>query len=354
MSDDSWRGLIVAGTAVAVTLSMQLYNRWSVQPISQAIEPAPLDQTPPLELTPNNQNNDDSILDEALDNVLSIEEDELFYDYREVTPEEEALYGFERPDFQKFRQNVVLDYEDQSKKMGQVEDEGTRLAYHDKHVFVLTNQRATEWEERVDKTGFAKEVNSAMNKHRKDLKVKVSVAEALLKDDISQEQDVFDILVLPDRRRYRHVKKEDLADVASSIAKGTTPANISVSTLKEETSIFVCCHAKRHLNIQTCGPRIFKKITQSAPSSVAVRRVSDLGGLSHETNLIIFNRSKTMNKWFGDWYWNVGLNDVDELLSKIGTDRIMLDRWRGRCGLKASTVNSFLKFQTINTINSGI
>jgi hypothetical protein len=53
-------------------------------------------------------------------------------------------------------------------------------------------------------------------------------------------------------------------------------------------------------------------------------------------------------KCFGDWYWNIGLNDVSQLLDNLGKNKITIDRWRGRCGMKASTVHSFLKFQIIN------
>jgi hypothetical protein len=111
---------------------------------------------------------------------------------------------------------------------------------------------------------------------------------------------------------------------------------------------------KRHPSIKACGPRVFKALVETAEtnniSDVIIRRVTELGGFNHETNVIVWNWMRTVQerKCFGDWYWNIGLNDINELFETLKNNKIIIDRWRGRCGMKASTVYSFLKFQIIN------
>lgn len=74
-----------------------------------------------------------------------------FYDLREVTEEEEYKYGFKRPEFQAFRQNITIDLENQQKVKSNVseDDGGTRVPFHQKHVFVLTKKHVTEWSKKI-------------------------------------------------------------------------------------------------------------------------------------------------------------------------------------------------------------
>jgi hypothetical protein len=99
---------------------------------------------------------EDQLLENALDSVLSEIQPELpkkieFYDLIEITDEIEATNGFKRPEFQTFRQNITLDVEGAKKNTNSniSEAESTRLVEHDKHIFILTNKRSTEWEKDI-------------------------------------------------------------------------------------------------------------------------------------------------------------------------------------------------------------
>jgi hypothetical protein len=75
-----------------------------------------------------------------------------FYDVEDISEEDEKTNGFLRPEFQTFRQNVVIEVsgENQNKSKSNVsEAESTRLAEYDKHIFILTKTRSTEWEKDI-------------------------------------------------------------------------------------------------------------------------------------------------------------------------------------------------------------
>ncbi len=62
-----------------------------------------------------------------------------------------VLTAGKRPEFQTFRQNISLDVEGAKKNTNSniSEAESTRLVEHDKHIFILTNKRSTEWEKDI-------------------------------------------------------------------------------------------------------------------------------------------------------------------------------------------------------------
>jgi hypothetical protein len=285
------------------------------------------------------------------------EEESSFYDLLDVTKEEEELYGFKRPEFQEFKQNVVIEIgqENQSnahQKSNVSEAEGARLPEYDKHIFILTRARSTTWDKDILRKGFAGALTNTLNKMKKEgLKCKVSIAEATPEEQITAEIGSYDLIVMPDSVKYIAVKESEL-DTFTSIISGKSKNILNIKNITEP-QIFVCCHIQRHPSIKACGPRIFKALVETSKQkniSVIIRRVTDLGGFKHETNLIMWNWQtiERTRKSIGDWYWNIGLNDIDKLLSTLKTNKIIIDRWRGRCGMKASTVHNFLKFQIIN------
>lgn len=55
-----------------------------------------------------------------------------------------------------------------------------------------------------------------------------------------------------------------------------------------------------------------------------------------------------MQKYFGDWFGYVSLEDVDRLVEHYiigGELKNVKDLWRGRCDMSNSIAQTFLKFQ---------
>lgn len=132
--------------------------------------------------------------------------------------------------------------------------------------------------------------------------------------------------------------------------------------------------SSRDKRCSTCGPRLFKEFYEKIEKmkstlkglhencrDVYVRRSSHLGAhkfagkniimknvLIFIGNVVIYRYSEEMEKWFGDWFGYVALDDVERIIKnyivkgKLGQ---LKDIWRGRCNMKNTTAQAFLKFQ---------
>jgi (2Fe-2S) ferredoxin len=295
------------------------------------------------DLVPTRENaavDEDALLDNVLEGVFvsdTLKYVHSFYDVdREYSAECECEYGFSRKDFKK----------------GEI---AGRITYHDKHVFVLTKLKATEWGKDFGKHGFGSKLKTALKKRLADVNIKcnVSFSEAADGEDAGDEfHGVYSILVLPDMVKYLGVTEDDLDQLVDSI--GNKP--VSGAKFKKEkfneTQIFVCCHKAKDMRCGVCGPRIFKAFVDKIPKSafkdqpVTIRRVNHLGGHKYAANIIIYQYNPSNNKVFGDWYGYVDINDIDRLIDQhLVHHRIVKDIWRGRAGMKPDFCEKFLQFQ---------
>lgn len=124
-----------------------------------------------------------------------IDKTQLFHDCCEVSEDCECMYGFKRPDFKK--------------------DEITgRVVFHTHHIFICSGQKSTEWKSHVEQEGFAAQLNAALLKHRKQIRVQFSFIEE------ESTGDGTDILIFPDMIRYNNLKDEHVNDIVDHFLKG--------------------------------------------------------------------------------------------------------------------------------------
>jgi hypothetical protein len=142
-----------------------------------------------------------------------------FYDDKQVTEEEEKTNGFQRS------LNTTRS------------EEGSNIPYHDKHVFVLTNRPTTEWENDIEKSGFAKLLQDELSKKKDQIRVLVSVAENT--DDEKIEGNT--ILVLPDRLRIKNIQEKDVPALVNDCIISNQRSHFSTEPIKG-SHIFINCH----------------------------------------------------------------------------------------------------------------
>jgi (2Fe-2S) ferredoxin len=339
----------VVGGLTAVALGATLWRRRfaSDQQTSQTQQQTTSSSQPqPLTLSKSSTvsvDDVDDLLDSALSKVLnssafsssSLKYVHDLYDVQEEYSDQcECEFGFKRPDFKKG-------------------DMVGRVSYHDKHFFILTRQKANEWDKDLGKQGFSVVLKKALSKNLKGVRCKISHAEAVDGESVGDETNNFSVLVFPDMIRYTNVNADNVEQVVNDVAN----KNVLNTTFKKEklegAQIFICAHANKDMRCGICGPRLYQSFIEKLPQSsyadkpVAIRRVSHIGGHKFAGNLIIYQYSNKTRKVFGDWYGYVDENDVDRLIQEhLVKNNIVTDIWRGRCGLKQELAEKFLQFQS--------
>jgi hypothetical protein len=145
-----------------------------------------------------------------------------FYDEKDITEEEDKKHGFLREDMTTNARS----------------EEASNLPYHDKHIFLLTNQKCTEWEPDIDRQGFAKVLSHELNKYKDQLRVLVSVAEYV---DQEPKSDKIDLLIFPDRIRIRDIEEKNVSVLVKDCIIGNQRSRFSSDALKG-SHIFISCH----------------------------------------------------------------------------------------------------------------
>jgi len=334
--------MMLAGGLFVATVGITLARRYQQTSITTSTTSEPtvvtLNRSSPRK-SPRKQLADDSLLDSVLEDVLAqsstLKYVHNFYDVqKEYSTECECEFGFSRQDFKK------------DSMVG-------RVSYHDKHIFVLTKQRATDWEKDFDKEGFVNVLKTGLKKSLKSVRCKISYAEAVDGEDAGDETNTFTVLVLPDMIKYTGVTESNIQQLADSIANKAFPTDATlVKEPLDGAQIFICCHTNKDTRCGVCGPRIYKEFAEQIPQTrfkdqpVSIRRVTHIGGHKFAGNVIIYQYSAGNQKVFGDWYGYVDLKDVSRLINEhmIG-GRIVKDLWRGRAGMKADFAEKFLQFQ---------
>jgi len=354
--------IMIAGAISVTALALVLARRRAYNNTTSAIAPTQLQEQPTTTDTSSSSSSapsqnqvdvDDQLLDSLLDNLLTtgsstgtssssntLQFVKQFYDVKsEYSRECECEFGFSRPGF---KQDSVTG----------------RVAYHDKHLFVLTRKQATEWSEDFGKDGFPAQLKKTLREVNKKDRCLVSVAEAVDGEDASDEDNgLFSVIVMPDMIKYTGVTMDSMAVMCNNLFGGTSDGDLSSSTdIKRETiqgaQIFICCHGSKDMRCGVCGPQLYKAFAEQIPQSgysqepVAIRRCNHIGGHKFAGNLIIYKYSAGNRRVFGDWYGYVDLSDVDRLINThLIANRIVKDIWRGRAGMKNELAEKFLQFQ---------
>jgi hypothetical protein len=140
----------------------------------------------------------------------------------------------------------------------------------------------------------------------------------------------YDILILPDKIRYRNVQEGDIPTlVEEQLVNRCVAAAIPHQPLTQQY-VVVCTHGQRDVRCGECGPPLVEALekaiaAQQLTGEMVVCGSSHVGGHMFAGNVLVYPT--------GDWYGYVTPADVPRLIEDIAQGRIAKDLWRGRMGL---------------------
>lgn len=274
-----------------------------------------------------------------------------FHDYpSEATISEmECQCGLGREEYLRFK----------SEEAGNTAELVKSFTPHQRHLFVYSGMKSTEWNPMQEKEGVALLLQQEIKKQvERTTKIKVGLVEW---PSVSQreherleavEEDSFDVLLLPDGILYRRLRPDMISDfVTAQFVDNTVFDRIESERTNGVHHVFVCSHRERDARCGLMGPRIYKSMvtkTRDIGLPVQVHRTSHVGGHKYAGNVIIFRYDQASGTYTGDWYGYVNdTTDVDKLIEQhIVGGNIVTELWRGRCALpEGMTAQQFLEQQ---------
>lgn len=197
---------------------------------------------------------------------------------------------------------------------------GTVKPYH-RHFLVCTGERG--WSPRLE------EADGALGRMARAVRARRDADGPIPKLTATDEPTTgagFDLLVFPDRIRYRSVDAAGWAAIERDHVVGGTPSDDVPWDPLPGHWVFVCVHEERDERCGRCGPPLLEALGRAVDdeglSDVTVRATSHVGGHKYAGNVIVYPE--------GVWYGYVRPEDARRIArDHLRGGRILEDLHRG-------------------------
>jgi len=146
--------------------------------------------------------------------------------------------------------NVCMVLKEKSLKKNQ-EKLMDSIGQHNKHFFLCSGKKSTEWSKKEDETDFIKNFT-------KDLKKAKNVKPRLTLIEDESVGEGFDILIFPDAIKVFGVTEKNYGDFIKEYFEDNKIKSLKTEKI-EGIYIFICCHNEKSPKCGTCGPRLYKE-----------------------------------------------------------------------------------------------